>query len=181
MLGTTYLEDSDHNDADRVQLGGGRDEQVEAGGEEDGRPEEPVGWEPGCQEAPRQLGHNVTPEEGGVHVADGLGAPVELGGRGDVALVVGGVGHHLDGGDAHVASDSKRDEEAASNENCLGEPFAHAAAGALWLNIFVNLAKRRPAKRTFNIFIKVFYFVILISNSALNSNLRWISPNYKGF
>ena len=67
LLATAYLEHPHHNDADRIQLGGGRDEQVEAGGEEDGRPKEPVGGEPRSQETTRQLGHDVTPEEGGVH------------------------------------------------------------------------------------------------------------------
>ena len=144
LLATTYLEHPDHNDADRVQLGGCRDEQVEAGGKEDGRPKEPVGWEPRGQETPWQLGHDVAPEERRVDVADGLGAPVELGGCGDVPLVVGGVGHHLHGGDADVATNSEGDKEAAGDENCLGESFAHAAARAFRLNIFVNLAKWRP-------------------------------------
>ena len=70
---------------------------------------------------------------------------MELGGRGDVALVVGGVGHHLHGGDADVATDSEGDEEATGDKNGLGESFAHAAARAFRLNIFVNLAKWRPA------------------------------------
>ena len=163
LLATTYLEHPDHNDAGRIELGGGRDEQVEAGGEEDGRPEEPVGWEPGCQEAPRQLGHNVTPEEGGVHVADGLGAPMELGGCGDVALVVGGVGHHLHGGDADVATDSEGDEKATGDKNCLGESFTHAAAGAFRLHILVNLAKWRPASETFKtVFFQVAKYIFSV-------------------
>ena len=145
LLATTYLEHPDHNDADRIKLGGGGDEQVEAGGEEDGRPKEPVGGEPRSQEPTWQLGDDVAPEEGGVDVADGLGAPVELSGGGDVALVVGGVGHHLHGGDTNIATDSKGDEEATGDKNSLGESFAHAAARAFRLNIFVNLAKWRPA------------------------------------
>ena len=149
LLATTYLEHPDHNDAGRIKLGGGRDEQVEAGGEEDGRPKEPVGGEPRSQETTWQLGHNVAPEEGGVNVADGLGAPMELGGCGDVALVVGGVGHHLHRGDADVATDSEGDEKATGDKNCLGESFTHAAAGAFRLNILVNLAKWRPASETF--------------------------------
>ena len=153
LLATAYLEHPHHNDADRIQLGGGRDEQVEAGGEEDGRPKEPVGGEPRSQEPTWQLGHNVAPEEGGVHVADGLGAPVELGGRGDVALVIGGVRHHLHGGDANVATDSEGDEEATGDKNGLGESLAHAAARAFWLNIFVNLAKWRPENETFKTLI----------------------------
>ena len=149
LLATAYLEHPDHNDSGRIELGGGRDEQVEAGGEEDGRPKESVGGEPRSQETTGQLGHDVAPEKGGVDVANGLGAPMELGGCGDVALVVGGVGHHLHGGDADVATDSEGDEEATGDKNCLGESFTHAAAGAFRLHILVNLAKWRPASETF--------------------------------
>ena len=75
---------------------------------------------------------------------------MELGGCGDVPLVVGGVGHHLHGGDADVATNSEGDKEAAGDENCLGESFAHATAGAFRLNIFVDLAKWWPAIENFH-------------------------------
>ena len=77
---------------------------------------------------------------------------MELCGCGDVALIVGGVGHHLHGGDADVATDSEGDEETTGDKNSLGESFAHATAGAFRLNIFVDLAKWWPANETFKTF-----------------------------
>ena len=140
----TCLKHPDDDDADRVELGGSRDQQVEAGGEEDRGPEEPVGREPGGQEASGQLGHDVAPEERGVHVADGLRAPVELRWRGDVALLVGRVRHHLHRGHPHVAPDAEGYEEATGNKDCLGEPLAHTAAGTFWLHVLVDLAQGWP-------------------------------------
>ena len=111
-----YLTNSDRNNSLGVEHRGRRDQQVQTRRQEDGRAEEPVGRELGCQEAAGQLGHNVAPEEGRVHVADGLGAPVELGDLGDLALGVGLVGHHGDRGDAHVASDAEGDDEPDHDE-----------------------------------------------------------------
>ena len=58
--------------------GEGGQEQVEAGGEEDGEAKKPIGRDIGGEETSRHLGQDVTPKVGGVDVAYGLWAPVEF-------------------------------------------------------------------------------------------------------
>ena len=112
-----YLKDPDHDDRLGIEEGSGGDQEVEAGGEEDGGPEEAVGGVLGGEEPAGQLGHDVAPEERGVHVANGLRTPVEL--RDVLPLLVGLVRHHGDLRHTHVAADPEGDDEPSHNQDSL--------------------------------------------------------------
>ena len=73
------LEDADEHHVVVASLGRDGQEHVEEGAGCYGRAEHLVGRISGRQEAARDLGDDVAPEEGGVDHADGLGRPVELG------------------------------------------------------------------------------------------------------
>ena len=73
-----HLDHPNNDDTERVNGGEGGQEEVEAGGEEDGDAKKPIGGDVRGEETSRHLGQDVTPKEGGVHVAYRLGSPLEF-------------------------------------------------------------------------------------------------------
>ena len=124
---------SDDDDADGVDLGGRRDQHVQAGRQEDGATEQ-LGRRKLCrQESAGNLRHDVAPEEAGVDETDRLRRPVEL-------HVVESL--HLDGGDADVAPDAEGDDEADGRQPSLGVALRDVAARTLRVAILVDFSQR---------------------------------------
>ena len=91
-----------------------RQEEIEAGGEEDGDAKKPIGRDVWGEETSRNLGEDVTPEVGGVNIANGLWAPVELI---DPSLIRRAVDfHHCN---FNIASNAKGYEEANGHKHSL--------------------------------------------------------------
>ena len=109
-----HLEHPSDDNTQRVNVGEGGQKQVEAGGEEDGDAKKPIGGDVRGKEASRHLGEDVTPEVGGVNIAYGLWAPVEL--RDPIIIWCGVDFHHCN---LNIASNAKGYEETNGHKRSL--------------------------------------------------------------